>query len=63
VGSNAAAVRAALGPPICLANDGAGNSIIVYGTIWFRTVQNTVTRAAIRTHLGPDNFKTGTLHC
>jgi len=63
VGSTEAAIRAALGPPLCMGDDGKGNGILVYGTIWFRMAQGTVTRAAIRTHLGPDDFKTGTAHC
>jgi hypothetical protein len=63
VGSSDAAIRAALGPPLCAANDGAGNGIIVYGTIWFRTAQGAVTRVAIRKHLSVDDFKTGTLRC
>lgn len=63
VGSSDAAVRAALGPPLCTGDDGKGNGIIVYGTIWFRTVQDKVTRAAIRNHLTADDFKSGSPHC
>ena len=63
VGSSDAAVRAALGPPLCTGDDGKGNGIIVYETIWFRTAQGNVTRAAIRNHLSADDFKTGAAHC
>ena len=63
VGSTEAATRAALGQPLCVGDDGRGNGIIVYDTIWFRTAQGTVTRAAIRKHLSPDDFKTGAIHC
>ena len=63
VGSTEAAIRAALGPPLCMGDDGKGNGIIVYDTIWFRTTQGTVTRAAIRKHLSADDFKTGAAHC
>jgi hypothetical protein len=63
VGSTEAAIRAALGPPLCAGNDSQGNGIIVYGAIWFRTSHGTVTRAAIRTQLSVDDFKTGAVHC
>jgi len=63
VGSSDAAVRTALGPPLCAGDDGKGNGIIVYGTIWFRTVQDKVTRAAIRNHLTADDFKSGSPRC
>lgn len=63
VGSSAAAIRAALGPPLCAGDDGNGNGIVVYDTIWFRIAQNTVARAAIRNHLSADDFRTGTAHC
>ena len=63
VGSSDAAVRAALGPPVCTGDDGKGNRIIVYDTIWFRTAQGIVTRAAIRNHLSADDFRTGPVHC
>jgi len=63
VGSSDAAVRTALGPPLCTGDDGKGNGIIVYETIWFRTVQGKVTRAAIRNHMSADEFKTGEVHC
>ncbi len=63
VGSSDAAVRAALGPPLCMGDDGKGNGIIVYDTIWFRTAQGIVTRAAIRNHLSADDFRTNTAHC
>ena len=63
VGSADAAIRAALGPPLCTGDDGMGNGIIVYDTIWFRTAQGKVTRAAIRKHLSPEDFKTGAVHC
>jgi hypothetical protein len=63
VGSAEAAIRAALGQPLCEAGDGKGDGILVYGTIWFRTAQGVVTRAAIRKHLSAEDFKTGTVHC
>ena len=63
VGSAETAIRAALGKPVCEADDGKGNGIIVYDTIWFRTAQGVATRAAIRKHLSPDDFKTGPVHC
>lgn len=63
VGSSDAAVRAALGPPLCTGHDGKRNGIIVYDTIWFRTAQGIVTRAAIRNHLSAEDFKTGTPQC
>ena len=63
VGSPDAAVRAALGKPLCEASDGAGNGIIVYDTIWFRTSHNMVARAAIRKQLRADDFKTGAIRC
>ncbi len=63
VGSSAAAIRAALGPPLCRADDGKGSGIIVYDTIWFRTAQDAVTRVAIRKHLSADDFRTGGAHC
>lgn len=63
VGSSDAAVRAALGPPLCAGDDGKGNGIIVYETIWFRTAQDIVIRTAIRNHLSADDFKTGAAHC
>lgn len=63
IGSADAAVRAALGPPLCTGDDGKGNGIIVYDTIWFRTAQGIVTRAAIRNHLSADDFRTNTAHC
>ena len=62
-GSAETAIRAALGKPLCEASDGVGNGIIVYDTIWFRTAQGAVTRAAIRKHLSPGDFKTGAVHC
>lgn len=63
VGSSDAAVRTALGPPLCAGDDGKGNGIIVYSTIWFRTAHGSVTRAAIRNHLTADDFRTGVAHC
>jgi hypothetical protein len=63
VGSTEAAIRTALGPPLCMGDDGKGNGILVYDTIWFRTAQGTVTRAAIRKHLSAENFKTGAARC
>lgn len=63
VGSAEAAIHTALGQPLCEANDGAGNGIVVYDTIWFRTAQSVVTRAAIRKHLSADDFKAGAVHC
>lgn len=63
VGSTDAAVRAALGKPLCEAGRGTGGGILVYDTIWFQTAQGKVTRAAIRAHLSPDDFKRGALHC
>ena len=63
VGSADMAVRAELGRPLCDAGDGQGNGIIVYDGIWFRTAHGKVTRAAIRKHLSPDDFKTGPAHC
>lgn len=63
VGSSDAAVRAALGPPLCMGDDGKGNGIIVYGTVWFRTARGIVTRIAIRNHLSADDFKTGAMRC
>lgn len=63
VGSSDAAVRAALGPPLCTGDDGKGNGIIVYETVWFRTAQGAVTRAAIRNHMSADDFRTGAAHC
>ena len=63
VGSSDAAVRTALGPPLCTGDDGKGNGIIVYAKIWFRTAQGRVTRAAIRNHLSAEDFKTGAVHC
>lgn len=63
VGSTGAAVRAALGKPMCEAGDANGNGIIIYGSIWFRTTQGQVTRAAIRKKLSADDFKTGAVHC
>ena len=63
VGSAEAAVRAALGQPLCSGDDGKSNGIIVYGTIWFRTAQGIVTRIAIRKQLSAGDFKTGAVHC
>ncbi len=63
VGSSAAAIRAALGPPLCRTDDGKGSGIIVYDTIWFRTAQDAVTRVAIRKHLSAGDFRTGAAHC
>jgi hypothetical protein len=63
VGSSDTAIRAALGPPLCAGDDGAGHGIIVYDTIWFRTVQGKVVRVAIRKQLSLDDFKTGAAHC
>jgi len=63
VGSSDAAIRAALDAPLCTGDDGKGNGIIVYDTIWFRTAQDIVTRVAIRTRMSADDFQTGTPHC
>lgn len=63
VGSAGTAISAALGKPLCEAADGAGNDIMVYGTIWFRLTQGNVTRIAIRNHLSADDFRTGAVHC
>lgn len=63
VGSSDTKVRAALGPPLCTGDDGKGNGIIVYDTIWFRIAQGIVARAAIRAHLSADDFRTGAAHC
>ena len=63
VGSSGAAIRAALGPPLCVGDDGKGNGLIVYDTIWFRTAQGIVTRVAIRAHLSADDFRSGPVHC
>ena len=63
VGSSDAAVRAALGPPLCTGDDGKGNGIIVYNTIWFRTAGGNVARVAVRNRLSADDFKTGAVHC
>lgn len=63
VGSSDAVVRTALGPPLCTGDDGKGNGILVYETIWFRTVQGNVTRAAIRNHITANDFKSGSAHC
>ena len=63
VGSSDAAVRAALGPPLCAGSDGKGNGIIVYETVWFRITGGSATRVAIRNHLSADDFRTGAAHC
>ncbi len=63
VGSSDAAIRAALGPPLCAGDDGKSNGLIVYDTIWFRTAQGIVTRVAIRAHLSADDFHSGSVHC
>ncbi len=63
VGSSDPAIRAALGAPLCIADDGKGNGIIVYDTIWFRTAHGAVTRVSIRKHLSPGDFKSGAPTC
>ena len=63
VGSAEAAIRAALGPPLCAGNDGGDNGVIVYDTIWFRTLRGMVTRISIRKHLSPDDFKNDAARC
>jgi hypothetical protein len=63
VGSSDAAIRAALGVPLCMGDDGKDNGIIVYETIWFRTAHGAVTRVAIRKHLRAEDFRSGVAHC
>ena len=46
-----------------MGDDGKGNGIIVYDTIWFRIAQGAVIRAAIRPHLNAGDFRTGAAHC
>ena len=63
VGSAQTVIEASLGQPVCEGHDSQGAGIIVYDTIWFRTIQGIVTRVAIRKHIAPGDFKTGTPHC
>jgi hypothetical protein len=61
VGSTAAAIRAALGPPLC--EGGNDDGPMVYGAIWFLTSHGIVTAVSIREKLSPDDFRTGPLRC
>jgi hypothetical protein len=68
VGSAGAAVRAALGPPVCQggdikSGDAKGDGLMVYGSIWFLISHGTVTRVSIRKHLNEADFQTGSVHC
>jgi hypothetical protein len=63
VGSTGAAIRAALGSPVCEGGDAKGDGLIVYGAIWFWTSHGDVARVAIRKHLDADDFQTGPVHC
>lgn len=62
VGSTAAAVRAALGPPLCEGGD-AATGILVYDKIWFRMAQGAVASVFIRAHLAAADFQAGLVHC
>jgi hypothetical protein len=62
VGSAASAVRAALGAPLC--EDGnEGSGLLVYGTIRFSILKDSVTRVAIRRQPAPADFQAGPVHC
>jgi hypothetical protein len=63
VGSTAAAVRAALGAPVCEGGDAGGEGLIVYGAIWFRILHGTVARVSIRQSLRSADFQAGPVHC
>ena len=58
VGSTDAAIRAAMGPPLC-----EGDGAIVYPSIWFLLAQGQVTKLSIREHLSRQDFQTGPLAC
>jgi hypothetical protein len=61
VGSKGAAIRAAMGPPLC--EGGEDNGAIAYDSIWFLTARGVVTKVSIREHLSRDDFQTGPLAC
>lgn len=63
VGSSDAAIRAALGQPLCEASDNRGDGRVVYGSIWFLTAQDKVTKVSIREGLNRQDFQTGPLAC
>jgi hypothetical protein len=62
VGSTAAAVRSALGAPLCEGGNGDAG-IIVYDKIWFAISQGAVARISVREHLTAADFQTGPVHC
>lgn len=62
VGSTAAAVRAAMGPPLCEGGD-AMAGILVYDKVWLRIARGTVASIFIRAHLSAADFQAGPMHC
>jgi hypothetical protein len=63
VGSTAAEIHTALGAPLCQAGTPTGAGLIVYGKVWFSTLQGAVTRVAIRKALSPADFQAAPVHC
>lgn len=63
VGSSKQAIRARMGPPLCMGGNAQGDGPMVYGSIWFLISRGTVTKVSIREHMSPDDFKSGAVHC
>jgi hypothetical protein len=63
VGSSEQAIRASLGPPLCMGGNVQSDGLMVYGSIWFLMSRGTVTKVSIREHMSPGDFKSGAVHC
>lgn len=63
VGSSDAAIRAALGQPLCEAGDNKGDGRVVYGSIWFLIAHGQAAKVSIRERLSRDDFQRGPLAC
>jgi hypothetical protein len=63
IGSNQAAIRAALGAPLCQGISGAGDGVIVYETIWFRMAHGAAIKVSVRRHLEAEDFRAEPTPC
>jgi hypothetical protein len=63
VGSSVAEVHTALGAPVCEGGTATGAGLIVYGAIWFRVTDGSVTGVAIRKAISPADLRALPIHC
>lgn len=63
VGTGAAAIRQALGRPLCEGLDPEGNGVIVYPSIWFLMSRGLASKVSIRSELGAKDFRDRAIPC